>query len=68
MEVYDRWGNIVYEYNNNGREQPLWWDGFSSGTRTINKGEKVPVGTYFYVIEFNQDRIPPRTGWVYVNY
>ncbi len=68
MEVYDRWGNIVYEYNNNGREQPLWWDGFSTGTRTINKGEKVPVGTYFYVIEFNQDRIPPRSGWVYVNY
>ena len=33
MEVYDRWGNIVYEYDNNGRLQPLWWDGFSTGAR-----------------------------------
>ena len=68
MEVYDRWGNIVYEYDNNGRAQPIWWDGFSTGTRTINKGERVPVGTYFYVIEFNQDRRAPEKGWVYINY
>ena len=68
MEVYDRWGNAVYEYDNNGRAQPLWWDGFSTGSRTINKGERVPVGTYFYVIEFNQDRREPISGWVYINY
>ncbi|MCF6347986.1 MAG: gliding motility-associated C-terminal domain-containing protein, partial [Flavobacteriaceae bacterium] len=68
MEVYDRWGNIVYEYNNNNRAEPIWWDGFSTGARTINKGERVPVGTYFYVIEFNQDRKAPISGWVYINY
>jgi len=68
MEVYDRWGNIVYEYDNNGRAQPVWWDGFSTGSRTINKGERVPVGTYFYVIEFNQERKAPISGWVYINY
>ena len=68
MEVYDRWGNIVYEYDNNGRAQPIWWDGYSTGSRTINKGVRVPVGTYFYVIEFNQDRVSPVSGWVYINY
>ena len=68
MEVYDRWGNTVYEYDNNSRAQPVWWDGFSTGARTINKGERVPVGTYFYVIEFNQDRKAPISGWVYINY
>ena len=68
MEVYDRWGNIVYEYDNNGRAQPIWWDGYSTGSRTINKGVRVPVGTYFYVIEFNQDRVLPVSGWVYINY
>jgi len=68
MEVYDRWGNIVYEYSNNGRDQPLWWDGFSSGTRTISKGKKVPVGTYYYVIKFNEGGVQPIAGWVYINY
>jgi len=68
MDVYDRWGNIVYEYANNGRTQPIWWDGYSSGTRTINKGQRVPVGTYYFVIKINEGGRQPQTGWVYVNY
>ncbi len=68
MEVYDRYGNIVYDYDNAGREDPLWWDGFSTGARTIKKGDKVPVGTYYYIINFNEDRLSPLAGWVYVNY
>ncbi len=71
MEVYDRWGNVVYEYNNNGRTgaEIQWWDGFSTGSRTIGKGNKVPVGTYFYIINFNNTaRTPSKSGWVYVNY
>ena len=70
IEIYDRWGNIVYDYSNNGRARAniQWWDGFSTGSRTIKKGQKVPVGTYFYVIEFNEGGRGPEKGWVYVNY
>ena len=68
MEVYDRWGNLVYEYSRNGDIQPEWWDGYSSGTMTISKGKKVPVGTYYYVINFNDGGVAPIAGWVYVNY
>ncbi|WP_117882217.1 T9SS type B sorting domain-containing protein [Aureibaculum luteum] len=68
MEVYDRWGNIVYEYDNNGRAMPLWWDGYSSGTMTISKGNKVPVGTYYYIIKYNEAGLEPIAGWVYINY
>ena len=68
MDVYDRWGNIVYEYDNNGRQDPIWWDGYSSGTRTISKGKRVPVGTYYFVIKINEGGREPQTGWVYVNY
>jgi len=68
MEVYDRWGNIVYDYSNNGRSEPLWWDGHSTGTRTISKGKKVPVGTYYYIIRYNEGGIEPIAGWVYINY
>jgi len=68
MEVYDRWGNMVYEYDRNGDVQPRWWDGYSSGTMTISKGKKVPVGTYYYIIRFNKNGEAPIAGWVYVNY
>jgi len=68
VEVFDRWGNVVYMYNNNGRDVPQWWDGFSNGKLTINKREKVPAGTYFYIIYFNKDGVKPISGWVYVNY
>jgi len=67
MEIYDRWGNIVYDYSNNGRARPLWWDGYSRGRLTIDKKETVPVGTYFYIITFNKDNLKPVSGWVYVN-
>jgi len=68
IEIYDRWGTKVYDYRNNGRQNPIWWDGFSEGRLTIKDDEKVPVGTYYYIIYFNQDNRKPQTGWVYVNY
>jgi len=68
MEVYDRWGNLVYEYSRNGDAQPDWWDGYSSGTMTIGKGNKVPVGTYYFVIKFNEAGMKPIAEWVYINY
>ncbi len=68
MEVFDRWGNSVYKYSNNGNLSPLWWDGYSSGSMTLNKGERVPVGTYFYLIDFNDGNKTPAKGWVYINY
>ena len=68
IEIYDRWGTRVYNYSNNNRTVPLWWDGYSDGRLTINKNVRVPVGTYYYIIYFNKDNMKPRTGWVYVNY
>ncbi len=68
IKIYNRWGNIVFDYNNNGRSQPQWWDGFSNGRMTINSSKKmVPTGTYFYVIEFNGNNRKPESGWIYLN-
>ena len=58
---------IVFDYNNNGRSQPEWWDGFSNGRMTINSSKLVPTGTYFYVIEFNGNNRKPESGWIYLN-
>ena len=68
MEVFDRWGNSVYQYANNGDLNPDWWDGRSTGNMTLSKGQLVPAGTYFYLIQYNDGNKSPDKGWVYVNY
>ena len=73
IEIYNRYGNIVYEYENDGRtgDDILWWNAYSNGRWTLNEdSELVPVGTYFYIINFNDtdNRREPIQGWVYVNY
>ena len=68
MEVFDRWGNSVYQYDNNGSLNPDWWNGESTGNMTLSKGQLVPAGTYFYLIKYNDGNKSPDKGWVYVNY
>ena len=67
IEIYNRWGNKVYEYQNQGRQNPIWWDGFSTGRLTFNSSKPVPVGTYFYIIKFNDGTRSPVNGWVYLS-
>ncbi|WP_047545022.1 T9SS C-terminal target domain-containing protein [Psychroserpens sp. Hel_I_66] len=62
LEIYNRWGNIVYEtkgYRND-------WEGTSNGRAVLNQGDKLPVGTYYYVIDL-KDGSEPRVGWLYLN-
>ncbi len=67
MEIYNRWGNKVFDYSNQGRANPQWWDGFSNGNLNFNGSEQVPAGTYYYIIYFNQDNLDPISNWVYLN-
>ena len=56
IKVYNRYGNLVYSstnYNDN-------WEGQS------NEGDKLPVGTYFYHIIYDENQ--EKVGWVYINY
>ncbi|MEO0532889.1 MAG: gliding motility-associated C-terminal domain-containing protein, partial [Cyanobacteria bacterium P01_A01_bin.123] len=59
LKVFNRWGNIVFEqrsYNND-------WDGTSNGRATVQKGQQLPVGTYYYVLDLG-DGSEPRTDWL----
>jgi uncharacterized repeat protein (TIGR01451 family)/gliding motility-associated-like protein len=69
MQIFNRWGNQVYEYTHGGnpRIEPRWWNGFSDGKMNISKGEMLPPSTYFYVLRFNDGNRKPETGWVYLN-
>jgi len=57
LTIYDRWGQHVYR----SIAYPLPWNGES-------KGNQVPVGTYYYVIELNEPGVDlaPITGNVAV--
>ena len=57
MQFFDRWGNLVYDYKNNGNPNPLWWNG------TI-KGNPVPEGVYYYTIDYNNGVTQPKSGYV----
>ena len=51
LRIYNRWGILVFEtqsYNTVGNV----FDGTSQGRATIRKGEMLPVGTYFYVLDY----------------
>lgn len=62
LEIYNRFGDIIFQGNN---DNP-WLGEINRGLN--NHGNIVPVGTYYYVLNFNDPNYKPMTGWVYVNY
>ncbi|MCL6267061.1 PKD domain-containing protein [Flagellimonas myxillae] len=62
LQVYNRWGTIVYEKRSYNNE----WDGTSTGRATVQQGDLLPVGTYYYVLDLG-DGSEPRTDWLYIN-
>ncbi|MDM1398643.1 gliding motility-associated C-terminal domain-containing protein [Myroides odoratimimus] len=53
VQIFNRWGVKVYEttgYDPNGDGSINVFRGYSDGRVTIGKNEKLPSGTYYYVI------------------
>lgn len=55
IEIYNRWGRLVFEKNNYSNE----WHGQNQ------KGEKLPDGTYFYLISLGTNEL--KNGWIFVS-
>ena len=56
LKIFNRYGKLVFStvnYNDS-------WQGES------DEGEKLPVGTYFFHMVYDDDM--EKTGWVYINY
>ena len=62
LKIYNRYGTLIFEGNNDKR----WFGLINRGLN--NHGQLVPVGTYFYIINFNDPNYDSEVGWVYVNY
>jgi gliding motility-associated-like protein len=56
LKVFNRWGILMYSKTNYLNE----WRGQS------NDGKLLPVGTYFYVMNYEENKT--KVDWVYLNY
>ena len=57
LQIFNRLGDEVYQYSNNGNQNPVWWDG------TFN-GKRAPVGVYYYILDYNDGTRKPKNGFV----
>ena len=57
IQIFNRQGNQIYNYNNNGNMNPVWWDGNF-------KGNPSPVGVYYYILDFNDGIKKPLTSFI----
>ena len=70
LQIYNRWGVIVFEVDSYpGRGNSEAFKGYSKGRVTISKDEKLPSGTYYYVLSFPGEDNPGKkqyAGYLYL--
>ncbi|MFC2610348.1 MAG: gliding motility-associated C-terminal domain-containing protein, partial [Capnocytophaga granulosa] len=68
LKIFNRWGVLVYEKDGYSNEDPF--DGHSNGRATISADSKLPQGTYYYVLEYedSDDQSHTEKGWLYLKY
>ncbi|WP_109096932.1 gliding motility-associated C-terminal domain-containing protein, partial [Aquimarina sp. AU58] len=68
LEIYNRWGVKVYGTKNYGRDDQFF-RGISNGRTTIEGTDQLPVGTYYYVLEYvlESGERKSRAGYLYIN-
>lgn len=67
VSIFNRWGNLVYQSS----PYDVPWNGeVNAGTTIDGQNGLVPVGTYFYIIELNEngEDLPPYKGYLEVQY
>lgn len=67
VKIYNRYGVVVYEkegYDNVTNP----FEGYSDGRSTVKRGDKLPTGTYFYTVEYDNvgNRIE-KSGYLFIN-
>ncbi len=69
IKIYNRWGVLVYatkSYNNDSN----YFDGTSEGRVTVEEDNQLPVGTYFYILDYTPSstgKMTTLTGYIYLN-
>ncbi|KIQ22269.1 hypothetical protein RT99_08770 [Flavobacterium sp. MEB061] len=58
LKVYNRYGALVYSKKHYEND----WDGTANVSGVINRGDMLPTGTYFYVIDMGDGKV--KKGWL----
>ena len=68
LKIFNRWGVLVYERDGYTNNEPF--DGHSNGRATISVDSKLPQGTYYYILEYEDsyDQSHTEKGWLYLKY
>lgn len=61
LKIYNRYGTLIYQSN----ENEGFWDGKANRGNYTN--EVLPVGTYYYILETEDEIYKTYVGWVYLN-
>jgi gliding motility-associated-like protein len=62
IEIFNRWGNKVFEGNASTGD----WDGISNQSGTLGD-DVLPVGVYFYILNYNDGQTSPVQGKLYLS-
>jgi gliding motility-associated-like protein/uncharacterized repeat protein (TIGR01451 family) len=71
IEIYNRWGVLVFETKNYDNTTNFF-DGYSKGRTTINSSEILPTGTYYYILNYSSvdgngdTQINKKDGFLYL--
>jgi gliding motility-associated-like protein len=68
LRIYNRWGVMVFEKNGYDNRNGQF-DGSSEARATLAADNKLPVGTYFYILDYvnGQNLDKKLTGYIYLN-
>ena len=67
VKIFNRWGVQVFEVEHYDTARNVF-RGISNGRVTIEPADKLPQGTYYYIIEYEDDNHQQQkeTGWLYL--
>ena len=69
LRIYNRWGVLVYETRGYGQNNNFF-RGISEGRVTVQQQNELPVGTYYYILEYKVDatgQVKNKAGYIYIN-
>jgi hypothetical protein len=68
VKIINRWGSVVFETKGYDNDTNVF-KGYSNNSLTIDKGEQLPVGNYFYAIQYVNENGNSTTvkGYLYIN-
>ena len=66
LKIFNRWGVLVYQKEGYTNADPF--TGYSNGRSTIERGKKLPQGTYYYILEYenSHNQTQTKSGWLYL--